>query len=151
MGHPVKIGHGQPVDLLADIGTHGVAHLGGDAGHYPALHVREQRTENIQTGQEQQDLADGRKINTAGAGEHGDHALKQLGGCLTQNLGSKDGEHRAAHSAQQRQHNAGQIAPHIGQQLFHGALEVLGFFAHGHCAGAVSHRSCHYANSSFES
>ena len=41
VGHLVKVGHGQTVDLLADVRTHSVADFGGDARHEPALDVVE--------------------------------------------------------------------------------------------------------------
>ena len=153
VGHLVKVRHGQTVNFLADVGAHGVADFGGDTRHEPALDVVEQGAEQVQTAQEQQNLGQSVKVNGARAGNHSHQAFKQLGGGLAQNLRTKDGKCGARNGAHQSDDEHGEIALHITQQLNHSALEIGCLFSHRVTAahGAVSHRSCHYANSSFES
>ena len=89
-----------------------------------------------------------------GAGQHGDQPFKQLGGRLTQHLGSEDGKDGAGCGTNQHQDDTGQKFLQISQQLSHRSFKVLGFFARHHWSAmsVTSHSwSCHYANSSFES
>ena len=154
VGNPVKIGQRHPVNLFADVLAHTVTELGGNAGHHPALHIGQQRADEIECCQKEKDLCKRRKINAAGAGQHGDQSFKQFGGCLTQHLGSEDGKDGAGCGANQHQNDTGQKFLQISQQLSHCSFKVLGFFARHHWSArsVTSHSwSCHYANSSFES
>ena len=157
VGHAVKIGKRHAVYFLRDVAPHGIAHLGGHARHHPALHIAEKGADEVNGQQEQKNLPNGRKIDAAGAGEHGHHALKQLCGGLPQHLGAEDGKHGGCCCTHQYGDDSRQKTGEIAQQLCHGALEVLGLFPGHHAGGAAPAHAgamrllCHYANSSFES
>ena len=156
--HAVKIRKRHAVYFFRNFAPHGITHLGGHACHNPALHIAEKDAGKIDGQQEQKNLPNGGKIDAAGAGKHGHHALKQLCGGLAQHLGPKDGKHGGGRRTHQYGDDGGKIAREVAQQLCHGALEVLGLFP-GHHAGSAARAAhmgamrllCHYANSSFES
>ena len=144
MAGAIKVFEGQAVDLGGDIPAETVGNVHGDIGHDPALDVAEDGGSQVQPQGGQNDPPDVVEIDAGtGAGDHAQHALKEPGGSLAQDLGPEDHEDRGTDRKQHGDQNRKAIRSQVLDQTAHGALEITGLFAfhHGHRAVPPAHRS----------
>ncbi len=142
MAGAVEVLERHAVDLGSDIAPEAVGDIHRNVRHDPALGVVEQGGGQVQAQVDQDDPPDGVEIDPgAGAGDLSQHALKQDGGGLPQDLRADDGEYGGGGSEQHHNHDREFVRSKVLDQLAHRALEIARLLAlhHRHWA-AVPHR-----------
>lgn len=133
----IEVFHGQAADFLGQLPPHVIGDLLGNAGHNEALKEGKRGAEDIQPQHKQQDFADPAEIDAAAlhAGHLGDEAVHHFRNRFAQNIGAQHHKSGAGSGENHNGNDRDAVFPEIFQQLFEGALEILGLFAgHVHAA-----------------
>ena len=127
MVRAVEVSQRHPVDLFGDVLAESIADIHGHARHDPTLNIGEHRRQQVQAKRHENDVADVAKVDGTRSGKLVHHALEQLGGGLTQNLGANDGKHGGGGGENQHDEDRQPVRAQVLDQLRHRALEVARF------------------------
>ena len=112
----VKVPQRQALQVIEQVAPDGGNGVLGDVHHDPRVGIGAHRRQGKGAPQHAQHADKPRKV--PGEDIVVDNGLEQVAG--------EDGGAAAHHQAHRHQRQSALVAPHVGQQLFHGALHVLG-------------------------